>query len=77
MDKSLLIHRVEAVFVGVGLWDLFAILMNWGARSGWDKARGEAILLEQVNEMTELWRVSQKTRPYVYPRPVCMSQFAN
>jgi hypothetical protein len=63
MDKTLSIHRVEAVFVGVGLWDLFAILMNWGARSAWDKAYGDAVLLEHVNEMSELWRVRQKTRP--------------
>ena len=65
MDKTLAIHRVEAVFVGVSLWDLFAILMNWGARSTWDKAYGDAILLEHVNEMTELWRVNQKGRPLV------------
>ena len=63
LDKALAIHRVEAVFVGVSLWDLFAILMNWGARSAWDKNYGDAILLEYVNEMTELWRVSQKARP--------------
>lgn len=63
MDRSLTIQRAEAVFVGVSLWDLFAILMVWGAKSAIERMSSDATLLEHVNEMSELWRIASKGRP--------------
>jgi hypothetical protein len=57
IDPTLLVYRAEAVFVGVSLWDLWAILDNWGSRAVWDKSYEKADLLEHVNEMSELWHL--------------------
>ncbi|KAJ9112079.1 hypothetical protein QFC22_006378 [Naganishia vaughanmartiniae] len=57
IDPTLLVYRAEAVFVGVSLWDLWAILDNWGSRAVWDKSYEKADLLEHVNEMSELWHI--------------------
>lgn len=47
--------------MGVGLWDLYAAIASPGARPYWDKQHEDAILLEDVNELTELWHF--KSRP--------------
>ncbi|EIN06236.1 hypothetical protein PUNSTDRAFT_145533 [Punctularia strigosozonata HHB-11173 SS5] len=61
IDPTLVVYRAEATFVGVGLWDLFATIVSPGARTYWDKLHEDATLLEDVNELTELWQY--KTRP--------------
>ena len=61
IDPTLVVYKAEATFVGVGLWDLYAAVASPGARPYWDKQHEEAILLEDVNELTELWHF--KSRP--------------
>ena len=56
-----MVYRAEATFVGLGLWDLYSALVSPGARAFWDKQYDDAILLEDVNELTELWHF--KTKP--------------
>jgi hypothetical protein len=55
------VYKAEATFVGVGLWDLYAAIASPGARPYWDKQHEDAVLLEDVNELTELWHF--KSRP--------------
>ncbi|KAL1740061.1 hypothetical protein HDZ31DRAFT_48240, partial [Schizophyllum fasciatum] len=55
IDPTLVVYRAEATFVGVGIWDLYGALITPGARSYWDKQHEDATLLEDVNELTELW----------------------
>ncbi|KAH9074795.1 hypothetical protein EDB83DRAFT_2353373 [Lactarius deliciosus] len=61
IDPTLVVYKAEATFVGVGLWDLYAAIASPGARPYWDKQHEEAALLEDVNELTELWHF--KSRP--------------
>ncbi|KAF9068432.1 hypothetical protein BDP27DRAFT_1448460 [Rhodocollybia butyracea] len=61
IDPTLVVYRAEATFVGVGLWDLYGSVVSPGARNFWDKQHDDAILLEDVNELTELWHL--KTKP--------------
>lgn len=61
IDPTLVVYRGEATFVGVGLWDLYGALVSPGARAYWDKQHDDATLLEDVNELTELWHF--KTKP--------------
>ncbi|TDL26649.1 hypothetical protein BD410DRAFT_530254 [Rickenella mellea] len=61
IDPTLVVYRAEATFVGVGLWDLYSAVVTPGARVYWDKQFEDASLLEDVNELTELWHV--KTKP--------------
>ncbi|KAJ3983267.1 hypothetical protein F5890DRAFT_1524238 [Lentinula detonsa] len=61
IDPTLVVYRAEATFVGVGLWDLYGAVVSPGARNFWDKQHEDAILLEDVNELTELWHI--KTKP--------------
>ncbi|KAF9454468.1 hypothetical protein P691DRAFT_797224 [Macrolepiota fuliginosa MF-IS2] len=61
IDPTLVVYRAEATFVGVGLWDLFATVVSPGARIFWDKQHEDGVLLEDVNELTELWHY--KTKP--------------
>ncbi|KAH0836854.1 hypothetical protein J3R83DRAFT_8642 [Lanmaoa asiatica] len=61
IDPTLVVYRAEATFVGLGLWDLYGVLVSPGARAFWDKQHDDAILLEDVNELTELWHF--KTKP--------------
>lgn len=56
-----MVYRAEATFVGLGLWDLYGALVSPGARVFWDKQHEDAVLLEDVNELTELWHF--KTKP--------------
>ena len=60
IDKTLIVFRAEAVFVGVSIWDLFATIASPGARVNWDKTHDEATLLEDVNELTDLWHFKSK-----------------
>ncbi|WWC60113.1 uncharacterized protein I303_102677 [Kwoniella dejecticola CBS 10117] len=60
IDKTLIVFRAEAVFVGVGIWDLFAVIASPGARLVWDKSHEDAALLEDVNELTDLWHIKSK-----------------
>ncbi|KAH7921184.1 hypothetical protein BV22DRAFT_1038944 [Leucogyrophana mollusca] len=61
IDPTLVVYRAEATFVGLGLWDLYGALASPGARVFWDKQHDDATLLEDVNELTELWHF--KTKP--------------
>ncbi|TFK39691.1 hypothetical protein BDQ12DRAFT_681024 [Crucibulum laeve] len=61
IDPTLVVYRAEATFVGVGLWDLYGAVVSPGAKAYWDKQHEDAILLEDVNELTELWHY--KTKP--------------
>ncbi|KAK2464042.1 hypothetical protein APHAL10511_003986 [Amanita phalloides] len=61
IDPTLVVYRAEATFVGVGLWDLFGAVMSTAARGYWDKSHDDAILLEDVSGLTELWH--SKTKP--------------
>ncbi|KAF8141378.1 hypothetical protein EV363DRAFT_1391846 [Boletus edulis] len=61
IDPTLVVYRAEATFVGLGLWDLYGALVSPGARAFWDKQYDDAILLEDINELTELWHF--KTKP--------------
>ncbi|EGN96898.1 hypothetical protein SERLA73DRAFT_75747 [Serpula lacrymans var. lacrymans S7.3] len=61
IDPTLVVYRAEATFVGLGLWDLYGALASPGARVYFDKQHEDAVLLEDVNELTELWHF--KTKP--------------
>lgn len=61
IDPTLVVYRAEATFVGLGLWDLYAAIVTPGARAYWDRLYDDSILLEHVNELTELWHF--KTKP--------------
>ncbi|KAF8578800.1 hypothetical protein K439DRAFT_1395236 [Ramaria rubella] len=60
IDPTLVVYRAEAVFVGVSLWDLYSAIASPGARVYWDKGHEDAVLLEDVNELTELWHWQTK-----------------
>jgi len=60
IDKTLVVFRAEAVFVGVSIWDLFAVIASPGGRGMWDKSHDEAALVEDVNELTDLWHFKSK-----------------
>ncbi|RDX51390.1 hypothetical protein OH76DRAFT_1401721 [Lentinus brumalis] len=61
IDPTLVVYRAEATFVGIGMWDLYAAITTPGARAYWDKQYDDAVLLDDVNELTELWHL--KTKP--------------
>jgi hypothetical protein len=61
IDPTLTIYRAEATFVGVGVWDVFSTVCTPGARMWWDKGLEDAILLQDVNELSSLWHI--KTKP--------------
>ncbi|EDR13899.1 uncharacterized protein LACBIDRAFT_305084 [Laccaria bicolor S238N-H82] len=60
IDPTLVVYRAEATFVGVGLWDLYGAVISPGARIYWDKQHEDAVLLEDVNELTEMWHFKTK-----------------
>lgn len=60
IDKTLVVFRAEAVFVGVGIWDLFSTITTPGTSIVWDKTYEDATLLEDVNELTDLWHFKSK-----------------
>ncbi|KAG8901797.1 hypothetical protein FRB99_005097 [Tulasnella sp. 403] len=60
IDPTLVVYRAEAVFVGIGVWDLLSIVKTPGAKVYWDRGYDDAVLLEDVNELTELWHHTTK-----------------
>ncbi|KAF8513435.1 hypothetical protein BU17DRAFT_95422 [Hysterangium stoloniferum] len=68
IDPTLVVYRAEAVFVGVGLWDLYSAIASPGARVYWEKTHEDAVLLEDVNELTELWHWRTKANWPANPR---------
>lgn len=60
IDRTLVVFRAEAVFVGVGVWDLFSTIITPGTRVVWDKSYEDATLLEDVNELTDVWHFKSK-----------------
>jgi hypothetical protein len=55
IDRTLVLYRAEAVFVGVGIWDLLAAIASPSMRGAWDRGFEDSILLEDVNELSQLW----------------------
>ncbi|EJU03602.1 hypothetical protein DACRYDRAFT_114977, partial [Dacryopinax primogenitus] len=68
IDPTLVVYRAAAVFVGVTLWDLFSMVDTPGTRSQWDKSFDDAVFLEDVNELTDLWHWKTKGVWPVMPR---------
>ncbi|KAL0071320.1 hypothetical protein AAF712_001176 [Marasmius tenuissimus] len=60
IDPTLVVYSAEATFVGVNIWDLYAAVVSHGAKEYWDKQHEDAILLDDVNELTELWHLKTK-----------------
>lgn len=60
IDPTLTIYRAEATFVGVGVWDVFSTICTPGARMQWDKTLEDAILLDDINELSSLWHIKTK-----------------
>ncbi|EIW69033.1 hypothetical protein TREMEDRAFT_31220 [Tremella mesenterica DSM 1558] len=60
IDKTLVVFRAEAVFVGVNIWDLYATIASPGDRWVWDKTHDDATLVEDINELTDLWHFRSK-----------------
>lgn len=60
IDPTLVVYRAEAVFVGVGVWDLLSIVATPGVASYWNKGFEDAGYLDHVSELTDLWHL--KTR---------------
>ncbi|EJD08542.1 uncharacterized protein FOMMEDRAFT_138304 [Fomitiporia mediterranea MF3/22] len=61
IDPTLVVYKAEATFVGIGLWDLYSTIVTPGTRAQWDRQYDDATMLEDVNELTELWHY--KTKP--------------
>ena len=57
IDPTLVVYRAEAVFVGVSVWDLLSTIATPGVAGYWSKVHEDAVFLEHVNELTELWHL--------------------
>ncbi len=57
IDPTLVVYRAEAVFVGVSVWDLLSTIATPGVAGYWSKVHEDAVFLEHVNELTELWHI--------------------
>ncbi|KAB5592539.1 hypothetical protein CTheo_4006 [Ceratobasidium theobromae] len=68
IDPTLVVLRAEATFVGVGIWDLLGVLGCEPARAVWEKGIEDVRLVEDVGELSELWRVGWKAAWPVNPR---------
>ena len=71
IDPTLVVFRAEATFVGLGIWDLYSTIVTPGARTQWDRSFDDAVLLEDVNELSEVWH--WKSKP-IWPAkyvPIC------
>ncbi|KAH7326886.1 hypothetical protein B0J17DRAFT_710152 [Rhizoctonia solani] len=68
IDPTLVVYRAEATFVGVGVWDLLGVLGCEPARIIWEKNMEDARLIEDVGELSELWKVGWKAAWPVNPR---------
>lgn len=55
-----MVFRAEATFVGLGIWDLYSTIVTPGARAQWDRSYEDAVLLEDVNELSEVWHWKSK-----------------
>ncbi|GAA6017115.1 hypothetical protein JCM11491_003265 [Sporobolomyces phaffii] len=72
-DPTLTIYRAEAVFVGVGVWDVFASVVG-GAKPSWDKQLDETRLVrgrrdgDGHSELSEVWWEKRKGTWPVAPR---------
>lgn len=60
IDPTLTIYRAEAKFVGVSMWDVYSTICTPGARAQWDKTLDDAVLVEDVNELSSLWHMKTK-----------------
>lgn len=60
IDPTLVVFRAEATFVGLGIWDLYSTIVTPGARAQWDRSYDDAVLLEDVNELSEVWHWKSK-----------------
>lgn len=60
IDPTLVVYRAEAVFVGVGVWDLLSIVATPGVTTYWNKGHEDAVYLEHVSELTELWHLKNR-----------------
>lgn len=72
IDPTLVVFRAEATFVGLGIWDLYSTIVTPGARTQWDRSYEDGVLLEDVNELSEVWH--WKTKP-IWPAkyvPTCL-----
>lgn len=70
-DPTLTIYRAEAVFVGVGVWDVFASVLS-GGKGSWDKGLDESKLVKMAGgangspaaggagELSEVWWEKRK-----------------
>ncbi|KZT53400.1 hypothetical protein CALCODRAFT_501144 [Calocera cornea HHB12733] len=76
IDPTLVVYRAAAVFVGVTLWDLFSMVDTPGTRAQWDKSFDDATLLEDVNELTDLWYWKTKGVWPVMPRDTTLVKTA-
>jgi len=77
-DPTLTIYRAEAVFVGVGVWDVFATVSTMGVRKSWDRGLDEVKLVRQGGgngnegtgiggELSEVWWEKRKANwPVAY-----------
>ncbi|CAE6470350.1 unnamed protein product [Rhizoctonia solani] len=68
IDPTLVVYRAEATFVGVGVWDILGVLGCEPARVIWEKNLEDTRLVEEVSELSELWKVSWKAAWPVNPR---------
>ena len=55
-----MVFRAEATFVGLGIWDIYSTIVTPGARTQWDRSYDDAVLLEDVNELSEVWHWKSK-----------------
>lgn len=60
IDPTLVVYRAEAVFVGVGVWDLLSIVATPGLTPHWNRGHEDAVYLEHVSELTELWHIRNR-----------------
>jgi len=60
IDPTVTIFRGQAIYVGIGVWDLFSTVINPGARAVWDKNLEDMVLLDDLNELSSLWHTTSK-----------------
>ncbi|KAG9054924.1 hypothetical protein FS842_003765, partial [Serendipita sp. 407] len=60
IDSTLVVYKAEAVFVGVGIWDLISVILTPGASVYWDKSFDGASLIDDVSELSQLWHHKTK-----------------
>lgn len=50
-----------AIFVGVNIFDIFAVIQSHGTRLIWDKGYEDANLLEDLNNSSNIWHFKSKS----------------